>query len=145
LPGYNLRPLELEGAIGVEQIRRIPALIEARRRNGRLLQQAMVSHPDLMIQRELGESSWFGFSLVIRPGSRLTRATLRAELDRLGFECRPIVAGNFTKNEVIRFFDHSIHGALPNAEHVDTHGLFVGNHHYDIPEAIEALAGIRAA
>ena len=77
LPGYNLRPLELEGAIGVEQIRRIPALIEARRRNGRRLQQALGRHPDLMIQRELGESSWFGFSLVIRPGSRLTRVALR--------------------------------------------------------------------
>jgi CDP-6-deoxy-D-xylo-4-hexulose-3-dehydrase len=145
LPGYNLRPLELEGAIGIEQIRRIPDLIEARRRNGRRLQQALGDHPDLMIQRELGESSWFGFSLVIRPGSRLTRRALRAELDRLGFECRPIVAGNFTKNEVIRFFDHSVHGTLANAEHIDAHGLFVGNHHYDIPEAIEALAGIRAA
>ncbi|MBA4177903.1 MAG: pyridoxamine 5-phosphate oxidase [Leptothrix sp. (in: Bacteria)] len=143
LPGYNFRPLELEGAVGVEQVKRLPTLIEERRRNGALVQQVMADHPDLLIQHELGESSWFGFSLVIRPGSKVTRADLLAKLQGLGFECRPIVAGNFAKNEVVRYFDSEVHGVLRNADYIDHNGLFIGNHHYPIPAAIEALKDLR--
>jgi len=140
LPGYNVRPLEIEGALGVEQVKRLPMLIEERRKNGKLLQKALSNHPDIIIQQEIGESSWFGFSLVIRPGSKLTRKVLVARLNELGFECRPIVAGNFAKNEVVKYFDSEVHGNLNNAEHIDQNGLFVGNHHYPIPEAFAALA-----
>ena len=143
LPGFNVRPLEMEGAIGIEQVKRLPSLIEERRKNGKLLQAALEDHPDILIQREVGESSWFGFSLVIRPGSQLTRKALVEKLTGMGFECRPIVAGNFAKNEVVKYFDSEVHGTLKNAEHIDQNGLFVGNHHYPIPEAFAALCEIR--
>jgi CDP-6-deoxy-D-xylo-4-hexulose-3-dehydrase len=139
LPGYNVRPLEIEGALGVEKVKRLPSLIAARRENGKLLQAAMANHSDIIIQQEIGESSWFGFSLVIRPGSKLTRKELVAKLNALGFECRPIVAGNFAKNEVVKYFDSEVHGTLKNAEHIDQNGLFVGNHHYPIADGITAL------
>lgn len=140
LPGYNVRPLEIEGALGVEQMKRLPNLVEERRKNGELLQAALSNHPEVLIQKEIGESSWFGFSLVIRPGSRLTRKDLVWKLEELGFECRPIVAGNFAKNEVVKYFESEVHGTLKNAEHIDQNGLFVGNHHFPIPEAFTALA-----
>jgi CDP-6-deoxy-D-xylo-4-hexulose-3-dehydrase len=143
LPGYNVRPLELEGALGVEQLKRLPKMVVERRKNGALLQAAMDNHPDIIIQQEIGNSSWFGFSLVIRPDSKLTRRALVTKLTDLGFECRPIVAGNFAKNEVVKYFDSEIHGSLKNAEHIDQFGLFVGNHHFAIPEAFIALAGIK--
>lgn len=142
LPGYNVRPLEMEGALGIEQVKRLPQMIAERRENGKLLQAAMSNHPDLLIQREIGASSWFGFSLVIRPGRRLTRKALVVKLAELGFECRPIVAGNFAKNEVVKYFDSEVHGVLKNTEHIDQNGLFVGNHHFPIPEAFVALKGI---
>jgi len=142
LPGYNVRPLELSGAIGIEQLKKLPAMIAERRRNGVLLQQAMSQHPNILIQREIGDSSWFGFSLVIRPGSSLTRDVLLQKLSSRGFECRPIVAGNFSKNEVVKYFDYEVAGSLRNAEYVDSAGLFVGNHHYPIPEAIHALQSL---
>lgn len=143
LPGYNVRPLELEGALGIEQVKRLPILIEERRKNGRLLQQALSDHPDIMIQREIGESSWFGFSLLVRPGSKIARRQLLDRLNELGFECRPVVAGNFTKNEVIKHMDFELHGEMRNADYVDRNGLFIGNHHYPITEAFEALAGLQ--
>jgi CDP-6-deoxy-D-xylo-4-hexulose-3-dehydrase len=140
LPGYNVRPLELEGALGVQQIKRLPHMVEERRKNGKLLQQALADHPDVLIQLEIGESSWFGFSLVIRPQSKLTRRQLLIKLNELGFECRPIVAGNFAKNEVVKYFDSEVHGTLKNADYIDRNGLFVGNHHYPIPDVFDALA-----
>jgi len=140
LPGYNLRPLELEGATGLEQLKRLPKMIEERRKNGKAFQSAMRNHQDIIIQQEVGNSSWFGFSLVIRPESRLTRKILVQKLSDFGFECRPIVAGNFAKNEVVKYFDHEIHGDLAIANHIDQHGLFIGNHHYSMDEAFEALS-----
>ncbi len=142
LPGYNVRPLELSGAIGIEQVKKLPALIEERRKNGQLLQEKMAGHPEVMIQKEIGRSSWFGFSLVIRPGSSWTRDRLIAKLDAAGFECRPIVAGNFARNEVMKYFDAEIVGDLPAADHIDKHGLFVGNHHYSMAKALTALSGL---
>ena len=140
LPGYNVRPLEMSGALGIEQVKKLPMLIEERRKNGLLLQAAMANHPDLLIQSEIGQSSWFGFSLVIKPGSSLTRKAMVKKLTTMGFECRPIVAGNFAKNEVVKYFNSEVHGTLSNAEHIDQNGLFIGNHHYSIAGAIELLA-----
>jgi len=140
LPGYNVRPLELSGALGIEQIKKLPMLISERRKNALLLQAVMKDHPTLLIQKEVGESSWFGFSLVIRPGNKLTREELLVKLNESGFECRPIVAGNFAKSEVVKYFDSEVNGTLKNAEHIDQNGLFVGNHHYPIPDVFAALA-----
>lgn len=142
LPGYNVRPLEMSGALGIEQIKKLPDLIFERRKNGALLQGALGNHSDLLIQSEIGKSSWFGFSLVIRPESSWTRKELVTNLTSLGFECRPIVTGNFAKNEVVKYFDSEVYGQLKNAEHVDRNGLFIGNHHYSIADAIEALKKI---
>lgn len=142
LPGYNVRPTELSGALGIEQVKKLPHLVEQRRLNGALLQSVMSNHADLLIQREIGSSSWFGFSLVIRPESSMTRKDLIKKLDEEGFEYRPIVAGNFTKNPVIKFFNYEIAGTLKNAEHIDQFGLFVGNHHYPLVDAINLLSDI---
>ena len=142
LPGYNLRPLELSGAIGREQLQKLPALVEGRRANAARLYRALGDHPDILLQREIGESSWFGFSLVIRPGSSLTRRDLVRRLSVAGFECRPIVAGNFARNEVMAHMDHQISGPLRNANHIHDNGLFIGNHHTPMDDAIEALATV---
>lgn len=97
------------------------------------------NHPKFLIQREIGNSSRFGFSLVLCPDAGFNRAGSVKQLQSSGFECRPIVAGNFTKNEVMKYFDASIHGTLKNADHIDQNGFFIGNHHYLIEAAIAAL------
>ncbi|MTI18561.1 DegT/DnrJ/EryC1/StrS family aminotransferase [Rhodobacteraceae bacterium RKSG542] len=140
LPGYNLRPLEMSGALGIEQLEKLPSLIDGRRANAALVQQLLSDHPTFQIQKEIGASSWFGFSLIIRPEANLPRTTVVKELSAAGFECRPIVAGNFANNEVMKYLDYSIHQNLKNADYIDQNGLFIGNHHYPIPEAIDTLS-----
>jgi len=80
----------------------------------------------------------------------IPRVQLLKALRAHGIECRPIVAGNFAKNEVCALMDHSIHRSLPNADHIDSHGLFIGNHHYPLAAPMEALSvaleeGLRGA
>jgi CDP-4-dehydro-6-deoxyglucose reductase, E1 len=143
LPGYNLRPLEMSGALGQEQMRKLPDLVAGRRENARIFIERLSNHPLFTLQQEIGESSWFGFSLLLRPDCGISRADFVAKLTELGFECRPIVAGNFTKNPVMNHIPHEVHGRLINAEYIDSNGLFVGNHHYPIPEAADVLAALR--
>jgi CDP-6-deoxy-D-xylo-4-hexulose-3-dehydrase len=142
LPGYNVRPLEMSGALGIEQIKKLPYLIAERRKNAAMLQAVMQDHPKVLIQKETGLSSWFGFSLVIRPGISLTRDELLLKLNAIGFEVRPIVAGNFAKNEVVKYFNSEVSGELINADHLDANGLFIGNHHYSIADAVRQLSTI---
>ncbi|WP_282029922.1 DegT/DnrJ/EryC1/StrS family aminotransferase [Paracoccus marcusii] len=144
LPGYNLRPLEMSGALGKEQLKKLPALIEGRRQNGARWIEAMANHPIFRIQQETGQASWFGFALVVRPGAGITRKDALVRLMALGFETRPIVSGNFTKNPVLDLMDHSLHGKMTNAEDIDHNGFFIGNHHYDFSEAINAVSAFRA-
>jgi CDP-6-deoxy-D-xylo-4-hexulose-3-dehydrase len=139
LPGYNLRPIEMSGALGTEQLKKLPVLIAGRRANAKIFQNKLAGHSKFMIQREIGNSSWFGFSLVLRSEIETDRTTIVRQLDELGFECRPIVAGNFVKHDVMEYFDFEISGELKNAEYIDKRGLFVGNHHYPIVDAIEIL------
>lgn len=143
LPGYNLRPLEMSGALGREQLKKLPALIEGRRRNGSRFSRAMADHPLFRIQREVGDSSWFGFSLVLRPEAGLSRHEVLHRFAAMGFDTRPIVSGDFTRNPVLSMMSHELHGAMTNAEDIDRNGFFIGNHHYDISGAIDIVAKFR--
>jgi CDP-6-deoxy-D-xylo-4-hexulose-3-dehydrase len=139
LPGYNVRPLEMSGAIGMEQIKKLPSFVKERRENAALFQELFKNNEELIIQKEIGNSSWFGFSFVIRPGSRIDRLKLIDHLTTAGVECRPIVAGNFAKNEVLKWFDYEIFNQLPNADRIDSHGFFVGNHQVPMKDQIRKL------
>jgi CDP-6-deoxy-D-xylo-4-hexulose-3-dehydrase len=142
LPGYNVRPLELSGAIGCEQIKKLPKIISGRRDNANTFADLLANHPLISIQKEVGKSSWFGFSLIVRPGVDYNRDMLRAFLDCQGFEYRPIVAGNFAEQEVLKYMDFECFGSLSNAIHVQRNGLFIGNHHYDVGAALQKLASL---
>jgi len=140
LPGYNVRPLEMSGAIGIEQLRKLPGFIKQRRKNANLFIDLFGSHPYIEIQHEVGESSWFGFSLVIKENSPISRQQLISVLREHGIECRPIVTGNFLKNkEVLEFFDYEVGSSMECAEYIEEHGLFVGNHQVDLTEQLILL------
>ena len=143
LPGYNVRPLEMSGAIGIEQLKKLPGFIDNRIKNAKYFVRLFQNHPYLDIQREVGSSSWFGFALILNEDCPLSRRELVDIFKKFGIECRPIVTGNFLKNiEVLKYFDYEVHGTLENSEYIDSNGLFVGNHHIDISDEIDFLYDI---
>jgi CDP-6-deoxy-D-xylo-4-hexulose-3-dehydrase len=139
LPGYNVRPLEMSGAIGIEQVKKVPALIAGRRANAAHFVERMKGVDGIRIQRETGESSWFGFSLVLEGAFAGRRAEVVAALSAAAIESRPIVAGNFTKNPVMKYLDAVIPESLPAADKIHVDGLFVGNHHFPVENSIDLL------
>ncbi|MCI7046822.1 DegT/DnrJ/EryC1/StrS family aminotransferase [Helicobacter sp.] len=139
LPGYNVRPVEMSGAIGIEQLKKLPTFLKHRRENAKLFFQYFNNHPDFIMQKEIGFSSWFGFSLIIRPESKLKRSDIIKILEKNNIEYRPIVTGDFTQNEVMKYFDYEIFRDLKNAKILHKNGFFVGNHQEDISEQINLL------
>lgn len=139
LPGYNVRPVEMSGAIGIEQLKKLPSFLSQRRKNAKLFVEFFENHPDFMIQKDVDNSSWFGFSLIIKPTSKLIRKDVIKLLQKNKIDCRPIVTGNFTRNDVMKFFDYEIHDELRNADYLHDNGLFIGNSQVCLEEKIRYL------
>jgi CDP-6-deoxy-D-xylo-4-hexulose-3-dehydrase len=142
LPGYNVRPLEMSGAIGIEQLKKLPKFLKERRKNAQIFIKLFNNHKDFIIQKDIDNSSWFGFSLIIKKESQLKREIIIKKLQNNGIECRPIVTGDFTQNEVLKYFDYEIHNELSNAKYLHENGFFVGNHQIPIENEIYYLSKI---
>jgi CDP-6-deoxy-D-xylo-4-hexulose-3-dehydrase len=139
LPGYNVRPVEMSGVIGSEQLKKLPEFLRIRRENAKLFVSLFQDHSHFIIQKDTDTSSWFGFSLIIKPESKLDRAVIIQKLEDNHIDCRPIVTGDFTKNEVLKYFDYELFGEMKNAKYLDKKGFFVGNHQIDLTIEINHL------
>lgn len=142
LPGYNVRPIEMMGAIGIEQLKKLPEFLKYRRKNAAYFKKIFGNDSRFIIQKEIGCSSWFGFSFIIKEKSGIKREQIIEKLTKADIDTRPIVAGNFARKEVVKWFDYEIFGNLKNADYVDKNGFFVGNHQFDITDKIVYLKEI---
>ena len=139
LPGYNLRPLEIAAAVGLKQLIKLPKLISERRENAYLMQQ-IISESNLFdMQKEIGESSWFGFALIMKKDIKISREIVFKYLDKLKIEYRPVVTGNFLNQPVCKFMEIIDNGVMTNANYIDKNGFYIGNHHYDISYALHQI------
>ena len=136
LPGYNARPLELSGAIGLEQLKKLDAMIEVRRRNAQLFQDLFRHDERFIIQRENGKSSWFAFTVILNPGLDIDRKKVMASLKDADIGYRIITGGNFLRHDVIKYFDYDCVGEIRNANIAHDRGFFVGNHPHELTPQI---------
>jgi CDP-6-deoxy-D-xylo-4-hexulose-3-dehydrase len=142
LPGYNVRPLEMSGAIGLEQLKKLPAMTARRRKNWALFQKLFGRDNRFIIQRENGKSSAFSFTLILNPEAELSRPHIMAELKKADIGYRIITGGCFTRHDVIKYYDYECVDELPNANLVHDQGFFVGNHPTDLTPQIERLRDV---
>ena len=139
VPGYNLRPLELSGAIGLEQLEKLDGMIEIRRQNAALFVNLFKADDRFIIQRENGRSSWFSFTLILNPALGIDRARVMDALRHADIGFRMITGGCFLRHEAIRHFDYSTVGDIVQANTAHDHGFFVGNHPRDLTKEIMRL------
>jgi CDP-4-dehydro-6-deoxyglucose reductase, E1 len=138
LPGYNVRPIELQGAIGKEQLKKLDTFLKTRRQNARHFVDLFKDDDRFIIQKEVGESSWFCFTMVINPSSGIDRKIALQLLKNAQIEYRIITGGNMLRHDVVRFFDYTITKST-NADIAHDYGFFVGNHPIDIRDKIDYL------
>ena len=142
LPGYNARPLELSGAIGVEQLKKLERMVEVRRRNAELFVGLMKGDKRFIIQRENGRSSWFAFTVILAPGVEIDRKKVMNALKQADIGFRIITGGCFLRHDVIKYFDYERVGEMRNADVAHDRGFFVGNHPRELRPQIERLRAV---
>jgi CDP-6-deoxy-D-xylo-4-hexulose-3-dehydrase len=138
LPGYNVRSTELQGAVGLEQLKKLDGFLQVRRENARHFVALFKDDKRFIIHREVGKSSWFCFTMIVKPGQTLTRKRVLEALKAASIEYRIITGGNFLRHDVIKYFNYSVTGSA-NADLAHDHGFFVGNHPVDIRNQIDHL------
>jgi CDP-6-deoxy-D-xylo-4-hexulose-3-dehydrase len=139
LPGYNVRPIEMSGAIGLEQLKKLPAMTEGRRKNWAVFKRLFAGDNRFITQRENGKTSAFCFTIVPRPEVDIDRRRMLQALKDAEIEFRVITGGCITRHDVIRHYEYSCVDELPNANLVHDHGFFVGNHPWDLTPQITRL------
>ena len=138
-PGYSVRPLEMSGAIGSVQLKKCDKFIEERRNNAKYFVDKFSKLPNIKIQKEVGKSSWFGFSVILTDELEGERDVIIERLTKLGVETRPIIAGNFMKQPVIEYFTYIGRATYDSADYLHDNGFFMGNDVIDLKENIDMV------
>lgn len=142
LPGYNVRPIELSGAIGREQIKKLPAMTEQRRKNLAHFQKLFQGDERFIIQRENGKSSSFCFTMILNPRRNIDRKRVFQALKKADIGYRIITGGCFLRHDVIKYYDYEIVGGIENANIAHDYGFFVGNAPVDLTPQIDTLRDV---
>ena len=133
--GYNLRPMEIQAAFGIEQILRLDEMNATRRENFVRIKETFQNHPQWKNQLLFPEKSagvnpcWFGFPFLINDNCRINRTKLAGALSKSGIDTRPIISGNMALQPAIQLFkiDTSL-GPFEGAQTIHDRGLFIGCH-----------------
>ena len=144
LPGYNLRPLEISGAIGSIQLEKLPKFVEMRRKNAKYFVDLFKNSENYRIQKEHGKSSWFGFAIILQNNLVGKRNQIIKFLTKHKIETRPIVSGNFTLNPVMSHLKFKKLPNLKNSTIIHHEGFFIGNHHYNTKKQIKMVYALLA-
>jgi CDP-6-deoxy-D-xylo-4-hexulose-3-dehydrase len=139
VPGYNVRPLELSGAIGIEQLKKLDNLVKIRRENAETWVSLFGNDERFIIQKENGISSWFSFTVILNPELGLDKRKIFQTLKKEGIQFRIITGGNFLRHDVIKYCNHECHGEIVNANIAHDHGFFIGNHPTDVRNDIKRI------
>jgi CDP-6-deoxy-D-xylo-4-hexulose-3-dehydrase len=142
LPGYNVRPTEIAGAIGLRQLRKLDGFVERRRQNLALFNGLFAGDARFIIQRENGKSSSFCFPIILNPAFHLNRERVLNALKEADIGHRIITGGNFLRHDAIRYYDYQCVGEIINADIAHDHGFFTGNHPVDLEEQIHRLRDV---
>ena len=137
LPGYNVRPQEINGAVGIEQLKKLPSMTAARRQNQSLFQSFFQSDDRFIIQRENGISSSFSFTVILNPVYGADRTKVMAALTEADIGFRIITGGCFPRHDAIQYFDYELVGEMTNGNIAHDRGFFVGNQPFELAPQIE--------
>jgi CDP-6-deoxy-D-xylo-4-hexulose-3-dehydrase len=125
--GYNFKPTDMQAAVGVAQLDRLPSFIEQRRRNFARLYEGLKPYEEHLILPTLdprSDPSWFGFPITVRDG--LSRLELVQWLENANVETRQVFGGNILKQPAYANIPHRVHGSLQESDRVMRDTFFIG-------------------
>jgi CDP-6-deoxy-D-xylo-4-hexulose-3-dehydrase len=127
--GYNLKPLDLQGAIGLAQLDKLPEFTRKRKANFARLYEALRVYEDRIILPQWcpkADPSWFAFPLTVRDGAGFRREDLVRHLEDKKIETRPLFAGNLLRQPGFENIQKRVVGDLENTDAILERTFFLG-------------------
>lgn len=127
--GYNLKLTDMQAAVGVAQLKKLLAFIEARRRNFQLLYEGLRDLEEFFVLPQAtpgSEPSWFGFPLAVRPEAPFTRNEVVRYLEKHKIATRLLFGGNLVRQPAYLEVPHRVVGSLENSDFVMNHVFWIG-------------------
>jgi CDP-6-deoxy-D-xylo-4-hexulose-3-dehydrase len=127
--GFNLKVTDMQAAIGLPQLQKLPGFIEARKRNWQALRAALADLQEYFILPEPtphSDPSWFGFLLTVREGAPFTRDQAVRFLDQRKVATRLLFAGNLTRQPAYQNVKFRVVGGLANTDAITERTFWIG-------------------
>ena len=127
--GYNLKATDMQAAVGVSQLKKLPGFIAARRRNWQHLREGLARFEEhLVLPRATphSEPSWFGFLITVKPGAPFTRAEIQRFLDSRKVATRSLFTGNLLRQPAYADLEHRVVGDLARSEAMMMGSFWIG-------------------
>jgi len=127
--GYNLKATDMQAAVGLAQLDKLPAFIAARRRNFAFLHEGLQDLQDVILLPQAepnSEPSWFGFPMFVRADAPFTRNELVQHLESRKIATRLVFAGNLVRQPAYLGIEHRVVGELTQSDRVMNTGFWVG-------------------
>ncbi len=140
--GYNLKMTDMQAAVGVAQLQKLPGFIEARRRNFSVLREGLRDLQEFFVLPEAtpgSEPSWFGFPIAVRPEAPFTRNQVIHHLEERKIGTRLLFGGNLVRQPAYREAAYRIAAPLVNSDFVMDRVFWIGTYPGLTPEMIEYM------
>ena len=127
--GYNLKISDMQAAVGLAQLERLPEFIESRKRNFNYLKGRLASLNEFLILPEPtpnSDPSWFGFPITLREDAPVARVDLLKYADQYKIGTRLLFAGNLTRQPYFQGRQYRISGELKNTDIVMNNTFWIG-------------------
>ena len=130
--GYNLKATDMQAAVGLSQLNKLPRFIEARRANWKKLYNGIKSSKTLNemltpVEPTAGtKPSWFGFAIHTAEG--INREKLVEFLENHKVGTRLLFGGNITKQPAYKNVEFRVHGELTNTDRIMNRTFWIGVH-----------------
>lgn len=127
--GYNLKATDMQAAVGVAQLKKLPGFMAARRENFTALYEALRDLDDIFLLPQAtpqSNPSWFGFPLAVRKESPLTRNEVVQFLESRKIATRLLFGGNLLRQPAYRDVPRRVIGDLPNTDFVMNNVFWIG-------------------
>jgi len=127
--GYNLKLTDMQAAIGVAQLEKLPKFIQIRRTNFDFLSNGLKDLEEFLILPKAtpnSDPSWFGFPIAVRPGSPFSARQLIRGLDERNIGTRLLFGGNLTRQPAYSEVDYRVVGSLKSSDFVVDNVFWIG-------------------
>lgn len=127
--GYNLKLTDMQAAVGLAQLQKLPTFIETRKRNWQHLRRGLADFEEFMILPEPtpdSDPSWFGFLLTVRPNAPFSRNELINFLETNQVATRLLFSGNITRQPAYQDVPYRVVGDLTNTDVVMNQTFWIG-------------------